>query len=139
MVLRCPALAGSMLDRALQRNPSERPARCRVDPLVQHRVFLGRAPPAAIARLVGVAQRVLHRLIGGAPGSLVVKLHGKLVIEDRPGFLEGNAKPPEVRGGLGRIPVKLHHLYIVWMIGAFAGLTPIGRQLTPATICTKIW
>ena len=51
---------------------------------------------------------------------IVVKLHGKLVIEDRLGLLEGDAMLPEVRGGLGWIPVKLDHLYIVWMIQAFA-------------------
>src|SRR3546814_67705 len=51
---------------------------------------------------------------------LVVELHGEFVVEDRLGFFEGNAMFPEVRGGFGRVPVKSNHLYIVWMVDAFA-------------------
>ena len=52
--------------------------------------------------------------------SFVVKLDGELIVEDRLSFLEGNAVLPEVVGGLGRVPVESDHLYIVWMIQAFA-------------------
>lgn len=50
----------------------------------------------------------------------VVELNGELVVEDGLSLLEGNVVLPEVRCGLSRIPVKLDHLYIVWMIDAFA-------------------
>lgn len=37
---------------------------------------------------------------------LIVELNGELVVEDRLGFLEGDAMLLEVRDGLGRVPVK---------------------------------
>src|SRR5690606_17684524 len=51
---------------------------------------------------------------------VVVELDGELVVEDGLRLLEGNSMFPEVRRGLGRIPIEPDHLYIVWMTVAFA-------------------
>ena len=44
---------------------------------------------------------------------VVEELDRKLVIEDGLGLLEGNPMPSDVRGCLGRVPVKPDHTYIV--------------------------
>ena len=46
---------------------------------------------------------------------IVKELNCEFVVENRLGFLEGNTVLPEVRGGLGRIPFKPDHQYIVFM------------------------
>jgi hypothetical protein len=44
----------------------------------------------------------------------IVELDCEIIIEDRLGFLEGDAMLPEVRGGFGWIPIESDYLYIVW-------------------------
>ena len=46
---------------------------------------------------------------------IVKELNCEFVVENRFGFLEGNAVLPEVRGGFGRIPFKPDYQYIVFM------------------------
>ncbi len=58
----------------------------------------------------------------------VVELNGELVLEERLSFLKGNAMLPEVRRAFSRIPLKCDHLYIVWMIVAFASLAQEGLE-----------
>ena len=47
---------------------------------------------------------------------IVKELNCEFVVENRLRFLKGNTMLSEVRGGLGRVPFKPDHQYIVFMI-----------------------